>query len=121
LSFDVFWAEQLIAKAIRSGKNLRFSTPPGVFADDKVSNDLDGWLYDDLRVFHAGNVKEKADPFPGWLCTQIRPPRSSMNFRDRASPSPVRRPPARRRRRASPAQGWCNRDVWYGSGAGRHV
>ena len=36
-----------------------------------------------------GNVKEKVDPLPGWLCTQIRPPCSSMNFRDRASPSPV--------------------------------
>ena len=32
LSFDVL-AEQLSAKAIRSGKKLRFSTPPGVFGE----------------------------------------------------------------------------------------
>ena len=36
-----------------------------------------------------GNVKEKVEPLPNWLFTQILPPWSSMNFREMASPSPV--------------------------------
>ncbi len=37
----------------------------------------------------SGNVKVKVEPVPGSLFTQILPPWSSMNLRDRASPSPV--------------------------------
>jgi hypothetical protein len=36
-----------------------------------------------------GNVKRKVEPSPSLLSTQMRPPWSSMNFRERASPSPV--------------------------------
>ena len=31
----------------------------------------------------------KVEPAPTWLFTHIRPPWSSMNFRERANPSPV--------------------------------
>src|SRR5215467_12398418 len=48
----------------------------------------------------TGRVNVNVDPSPDWLLTQICPPCSSMNFLDKASP-----PPARRRRRDSPAQG----------------
>src|SRR5215471_14515461 len=41
------------------------------------------------RHLHVGNVNVNVDPSPDWLLTQIRPPCSSMNFRDRASPRPV--------------------------------
>ena len=37
----------------------------------------------------TGIVKVNVEPTPTWLWTQIRPLCSSMNFRDRASPSPV--------------------------------
>src|SRR6266849_3079011 len=37
----------------------------------------------------TGSVKVKVEPFPSSLSTQIRPPWSSMNFRESASPSPV--------------------------------
>src|SRR5262245_34935594 len=36
-----------------------------------------------------GSVKVNVEPAPSWLWTQIRPPCSSTNFRDRAKPSPV--------------------------------
>jgi hypothetical protein len=44
--------------------------------------------------FHAGAertgmVNVNVEPCPIWLLTQIRPPCSSTNFRDSASPSPV--------------------------------
>src|SRR5262249_50874842 len=41
------------------------------------------------RVSYCGTVNVNVEPFPTWLLTQIVPPCSSMNFRDRASPSPV--------------------------------
>src|SRR6266446_1935687 len=37
----------------------------------------------------TGSVKVKVEPRPTSLCTQILPPWSSMNFRERASPRPV--------------------------------
>src|SRR5215831_1609247 len=37
----------------------------------------------------TGRVNVNVDPSPDWLVTQIRPPCSSMNFRESASPSPV--------------------------------
>ena len=37
----------------------------------------------------TGSVNVKVEPRPGSLCTQILPPWSSTNFRERASPSPV--------------------------------
>src|SRR5882724_393306 len=37
----------------------------------------------------SGSVKVNVEPAPSWLVTQILPPWSSMNFRERASPSPV--------------------------------
>src|SRR2546425_3417634 len=37
----------------------------------------------------SGNVKVKVEPVPTSLFTQILPPWSSMNFRERASPRPV--------------------------------
>ncbi len=37
----------------------------------------------------TGSVNVNVEPCPTWLFTQIRPPWSSMNFRERASPSPV--------------------------------
>src|ERR1700687_1316720 len=37
----------------------------------------------------TGSVKVNVEPTPTWLVTQIRPPCSSMNYRERASPSPV--------------------------------
>ena len=37
----------------------------------------------------SGSVKVNVEPAPSWLFTQIRPPWSSTNFRERASPSPV--------------------------------
>src|SRR6266404_2861884 len=45
----------------------------------------------DERAGHGrtGSVKVKVEPWPTSLCTQILPPWSSMNFRERASPSPV--------------------------------
>src|SRR5262245_42204067 len=44
--------------------------------------------------FHAGveptgSVNVNVEPWPTWLFTQIRPPCSSTNFLDSASPSPV--------------------------------
>src|SRR5262249_10528950 len=45
-------------------------------------------LYDPLTILN-GSVNVNVDPTPTWLFTQIRPPCSSMNFRDSASPSPV--------------------------------
>ena len=45
------------------------------------------------RLAHAprrtGIVNVNVEPSPTWLLSQIRPPWSSMNFRDSASPSPV--------------------------------
>src|SRR6266404_3986565 len=45
----------------------------------------------DERAGHGltGSVKVKVEPRPTSLCTQILPPWSSMNFRERASPRPV--------------------------------
>src|SRR5882724_3882121 len=37
----------------------------------------------------TGSVNVKVEPCPIWLFTQILPPWSSMNFRERANPSPV--------------------------------
>ncbi len=37
----------------------------------------------------TGSVNVKVEPCPAWLFTQIRPPWSSMNFRESASPRPV--------------------------------
>src|SRR5436309_1354661 len=37
----------------------------------------------------SGRVKVNVEPTPTVLATQIRPPWSSMNFRESASPSPV--------------------------------
>ena len=37
----------------------------------------------------TGSVKVNVEPSPTWLFTQIRPPWSSMNFRESASPRPV--------------------------------
>jgi hypothetical protein len=37
----------------------------------------------------TGSVNVNVDPCPTWLCNQIRPLWSSMNFRESASPSPV--------------------------------
>jgi hypothetical protein len=36
-----------------------------------------------------GSLNVKVEPTPTWLVTQIRPPCSSTNFRERARPSPV--------------------------------
>jgi hypothetical protein len=49
-----------------------------------------------IADFHArwfaGKIKLKLLPFPGWLCTQIRPPINSINGLTSESPRPV--PPA---------------------------
>src|SRR6266404_464587 len=37
----------------------------------------------------TGSVKVNVEPTPTWLVTEIRPPCSSTNLRERASPSPV--------------------------------
>src|SRR5215468_2186338 len=39
--------------------------------------------------WRIGSVNVNVDPLPTSLSTQIRPPWSSMNFRESASPSPV--------------------------------
>ena len=60
---------------------------------DASSQRLD--LCRESRSSHAhsplptGSVKVKVEPVPGSLFTQILPPWSSMNFRERASPRPV--------------------------------
>jgi hypothetical protein len=42
-----------------------------------------------LPMVKNGNVKAKVEPLPTWLLTQIRPPSSSMNFREMARPCPL--------------------------------
>jgi hypothetical protein len=47
--------------------------------------------YQDSLASHGltGSVKVKVEPRSSSLCTQILPPWSSMNFRERVNPSPV--------------------------------
>src|SRR6266567_6198720 len=85
-------------QTLRPGLHTPTLVAPGPIWDSFTSKTrprIHGMATPRRRDFHdrTGSVNMKVRPTPSSLVTQIFPPWSSMNFRERARPRPVPSPP----------------------------